>query len=53
MSRYRIQPTPAQAALLLEYCGHARFVWNLAVEQHGFWNRAGNPHQGSPNSAVS
>ncbi|TDD11206.1 transposase [Nonomuraea deserti] len=34
MSRYRLQPSPAQEAALLEHCGHARFVWNLAVEQH-------------------
>ncbi|WP_127940137.1 RNA-guided endonuclease InsQ/TnpB family protein [Nonomuraea polychroma] len=37
MSRYRLQPTPAQEAALAEHCGHARFVWNLAVEQHGHW----------------
>ncbi|TDB85450.1 RNA-guided endonuclease TnpB family protein [Actinomadura sp. 7K534] len=37
MSRYRLCPTPAQEAGLLEHCGHARFVWNLAVEQHGWW----------------
>ncbi len=22
---------------MLEHCGHARFVWNLAVEQHSHW----------------
>ncbi|MEU8354570.1 RNA-guided endonuclease TnpB family protein [Nonomuraea sp. NPDC048882] len=37
MSRYRLQPTPAQERVLLEHCGHARFVWNLAVEQHARW----------------
>ncbi|WP_433472141.1 helix-turn-helix domain-containing protein [Spirillospora sp. CA-142024] len=37
MSRYRLQPTPVQEQALLEHCGHARFVWNLAVEQHGCW----------------
>lgn len=37
MSRYRLQPTPAQEAALLEHCAHARFVWNLAVEQHAHW----------------
>lgn len=37
MSRYRLQPTPAQEAALLEHCAHARFVWNLAVEQHSHW----------------
>ncbi|MCW2946638.1 MAG: Mobile element protein [Actinoallomurus sp.] len=37
MSRYRLQPTPAQQQALLEHCAHARFVWNLAVEQHAHW----------------
>ena len=34
MSRYRLIPTPAQQAVLRDHCGHARYVWNLAVEQH-------------------
>ncbi|WP_090773941.1 RNA-guided endonuclease InsQ/TnpB family protein [Nonomuraea maritima] len=37
MSRYRLQPSPAQEQALLVHCGHARFVWNLAVEQHAHW----------------
>ncbi|MEU6999434.1 transposase [Nonomuraea sp. NPDC046570] len=37
MSRYRLQPSPVQEVALLEHCGHARFVWNLAVEQHAHW----------------
>jgi len=37
VSRYRLVPTPAQEAGLLVHCGHARFVWNLAVEQHAHW----------------
>ncbi len=37
MSRYRLYPTPAQQAVLREHCSHARYVWNLAVEQHGYW----------------
>src|SRR5947209_13984860 len=37
MSRYRLLPTPAQEAVLREHCGHARYVWNLAVEQHSHW----------------
>ncbi|MEV8633278.1 transposase [Streptosporangium sp. NPDC051023] len=37
MSRYRLSPTPAQEQVLAEHCGHARFVWNLAVEQHACW----------------
>jgi len=37
MSRYRLLPSPAQEAVLRDQCGHARFVWNLAVEQHRHW----------------
>jgi putative transposase len=37
MSRYRLLPTPAQQAILRDHCAHARFVWNLAVEQHRHW----------------
>jgi putative transposase len=45
MSRYRLLPTPAQEAVLREHCAHARYVWNLAVEQHQHWRpgRAGAP----------
>src|SRR5271157_2832989 len=45
MSRYRLLPTPAQQAVLRDHCGHARYVWNLAVEQHSHWRpgRAGAP----------
>ena len=38
MSRYRLVPSPAQEAVLRDHCGHARFVWNLAVEQHRHWH---------------
>jgi putative transposase len=37
MSRYRLEPTVEQEAALLRHCAHARFVWNLAVEQHSHW----------------
>jgi transposase len=37
MSRYRLYPTPAQEAALLSHCSHARYVWNLAVEQRSWW----------------
>src|ERR1039457_6667617 len=37
MSRYRLLPTPAQQAVLQGHCGHARYVWNLAVEPHSHW----------------
>ena len=38
MSRYRIAPSPAQQAVLRDHCSHARYVWNLAVEQHQHWH---------------
>ena len=38
MSRYRLLPTPAQEAVLRDHCGHAWYVWNLAVEQHSRWH---------------
>jgi putative transposase len=37
MSRYRLLPTPAQEVVMRQHCAHARYVWNLAVEQHAFW----------------
>ena len=37
MSRYRLAPTLAQAVVLRNHCAHARFVWNLAVEQQSHW----------------
>jgi putative transposase len=45
MSRYRLLPTPAQEAVLRGHCAHARYIWNLAVEQHANWRpgRAGAP----------
>ncbi|MFC5746429.1 RNA-guided endonuclease InsQ/TnpB family protein [Actinomadura rugatobispora] len=39
MPRYRLAPTLEQEQTLLGHCAHARYVWNLAVEQHGFWSR--------------
>ena len=45
MSRFRLLPTPAQQTVLRDHCGHARYVWNLAVEQHAHWRpgRTGAP----------
>jgi putative transposase len=37
MCRYRLLPAPAQQGVLRDHCGHARYVWNLAVEQHQHW----------------
>jgi putative transposase len=40
--RYRLTPAPApapaQEAVLRDHCGHARYIWNLAVEQHSHWH---------------
>jgi putative transposase len=45
MSRYRLYPTPAQEDVLLSQCAHARYVWNLAVEQRSWW-QPGHPAPG-------
>ncbi|MFI1360985.1 RNA-guided endonuclease InsQ/TnpB family protein [Streptomyces sp. NPDC020898] len=39
MSRFRMYPTRGQGEQLLLHCAHARYVWNLAVEQHAHWRR--------------
>jgi putative transposase len=45
VSRYRLIPSPVQEAVLRDHCAHARYVWNLAVEQHSHWRpgRKGAP----------
>jgi putative transposase len=45
MSRYRLYPTSAQEAALMSHCAHARYVWNLAVEQRTWWQH-GHPAPG-------
>jgi putative transposase len=45
MSRYRLYPTPAQEDVLFGHCAHARYVWNLAVEQRS-WRQPGRPAPG-------
>ena len=42
MSRYRLLPTPAPEAVLRDHRGHARFIWNPAVEQHRPWRPRGD-----------
>ncbi|MFD3583317.1 RNA-guided endonuclease InsQ/TnpB family protein [Streptomyces sp. NPDC058683] len=37
MARFRMYPTSTQASIMLDHCAHARYVWNLAVEQHAHW----------------
>jgi putative transposase len=46
MSRYRLNPTPAQEAILARHCAHARYVWNLAVEQYSWWRSGWGPAPG-------
>lgn len=36
-------PSQAQYEALLLHCAHARFVWNLAVEQQSHWTRYRGP----------
>jgi transposase len=38
MSRYRLYPTVELERALLRHCSDARYVWNLAVEQHSHWH---------------
>ena len=46
MSRYRLQPTREQETTLLRHCADARYVWNLAVEQHAWWRPGLNRNWG-------
>jgi transposase len=39
-------PTLEQQAALLEHCRHARYVWNLALEQWSMWTRDRGPTPG-------
>lgn len=43
MSRYRLYPTREQEIILLDACGHARYVWNLALGQRLMWRRWQGP----------
>ena len=45
--RYRLLPTPAQQTALRDHCAHARYVWNLAVEQHAHWRPEPVPAPGN------
>jgi transposase len=46
MSRYRLALLPAQEVVLLSHCAHARFVWNLCVEQESWWRAGRGPMPG-------
>jgi putative transposase len=44
--RFRLYPSATQNVLLLEQCGHARYVWNLGLEQRLMWRRWKGPTPG-------
>lgn len=39
--RFRLYPSAGQESGLLVHCAHARYVWNLAVEQQSHFRRGG------------
>jgi hypothetical protein len=41
-----LYPSPAQEVVLLEQCAHARYVWNLGLEQRLMWRRWQGPTPG-------
>jgi putative transposase len=43
MSRYRLYPSAEQEHVFLGHCAHARYVWNLAVEQQSWWTLRRGP----------
>ncbi|MFF4729317.1 RNA-guided endonuclease InsQ/TnpB family protein [Streptomyces mirabilis] len=46
MVRFRMYPSARQERQMLEHCAHARYVWNLAVEQHAHWYKGRNSAPG-------
>jgi putative transposase len=44
--RFRLYPSAAQEVLLLVQCAHARYVWNLGLEQRLMWRRWQGPTPG-------
>src|ERR1035438_8591767 len=44
--RFRLYPSAAQEVLLLGQCAHARYVWNLGLEQRLMWRRWKGPTPG-------
>ncbi|WP_324603813.1 MULTISPECIES: helix-turn-helix domain-containing protein [unclassified Streptomyces] len=53
MARFRMYPTSEQARIMRGHCSRARYVWNLAVEQHAHWAPGVVRHRGLPSSAVN
>jgi transposase len=44
--RFCLYPSAAQEVLLLQQCAHARYVWNLGLEQRLMWRRWKGPTPG-------
>src|ERR1035437_9430722 len=44
--KFRLYPSDTQKVLLLEQCAHARYVWNLGLEQRLMWRRWKGPTPG-------
>jgi transposase len=44
--RFRLYPDPCQEGALREHCAHARFVWNLALEQTNWYRPGWGPTPG-------
>jgi putative transposase len=44
--RFRLYPTPVQEECLRGHCAHARFVWNLALEQANWYRPEWGPTPG-------
>ncbi|MGW7684962.1 RNA-guided endonuclease InsQ/TnpB family protein [Kribbella sp. NPDC054772] len=56
MSRYRLAPNVEQEAALSGLCGHARFMWNLALEQWLMWRpgrRSSAPGYGAQSAQLT
>ena len=53
MSRFRLYPTSAQEVLLLQQRAHARYLWNLGLEQRLMWRRWQGPTPGWPSRTGS
>lgn len=41
--RFRLYPTVEHESLLVEHCAHARFIWNLALEQTNYYRPRWGP----------
>ncbi|MCG8350841.1 MAG: helix-turn-helix domain-containing protein [Chloroflexales bacterium] len=46
--RYRIKPTPAQAALFVQFAGARRWVWNWSLGKRRAHHKATGKHLSSP-----